>query len=371
VGSLDSLYVTFTVIQTVVLILAIRLLDPYEHEPLSLIGLMAVWGGTGAALLAWTWNARAKALLPNSVGLVFGSAITTPVVEEVAKGATLAIVFALAYWLHRRFGARQLGGVTDGIVYGTAIGLGFAFTEDVQYGLMHGIDALVARRNFFGYGALHHAIFTAAFGVGLGMVVWTKRRAMRVLWPIVGLLIAIGLHALNNGLTDVLLVRKFGLDQLAERAASGTSETTAAYEAARQSADRIASLVDYLLFLAVGLAVWLWLALQRRVITTQLIDEAGAGIVTSRDVELTPYYWRRQRRRWNLIRRRQVQRARVEEALHVHLARLAFAKWRQAKGAFADKGEVDRSRLEVARLKAEQRFVRLVGTPPNQSSAQP
>jgi hypothetical protein len=264
-----------------------------------------------------------------------------------------------------------LGGVTDGIVYGAAIGLGFAFTEDVQYGLMHGTEALVARRNFFGYGALHHALFTAAFGVGLGMAVWTKRRAMRVVWPIVGLLVAIGLHALNNGLTDVLLVRQFGLDQLAERAASGESETTAAYEAARHWADRIASLVDYLLFLAIGVAIWLWLARQRRVITSQLTDETASGIVTSRDIELTPYYWRRQRRRWDLIRRRQVQRARVEEALHVHLARLAFAKWREAQGAVADNGEVDRSRLEVDRLKAEQRFVRLVGTPSERSSAQP
>lgn len=357
--SLDSLFVTFAVIQTVVLLLAIRLIDPYEHEPLSLIGLLVVWGATGAALIAWTWNDRAKDLLPDDVTLALGAAITTPVVEETAKGAALLVVFALTYWLHRRFGARQLAGINDGIVYGAAIGLGFAFTEDVQYGLVKGFDALVARRDFFGYGALHHALYSALFGVGLGMIVWTKRKAMRLVWPIIGLLVAIGLHALNNGLAKGLLVRRFGLAPVASWTA-GDAPIPLGFEAAERSFESIAAIVDLFVFLAAGLGVWLWLARQRRIIADQLSDETESGIVTSRDVSLTPHYWRRQRRRWDLTRRRQLQRARVEEALHVQLARLAFAKWRAAEGAMTVEGDVDRGRASVTRLKAESRFVRLV-----------
>jgi RsiW-degrading membrane proteinase PrsW (M82 family) len=310
VASLQALAVTFAVIQTVILILAIRLLDPYEHEPLTLIGLMAVWGAAGATLIAWDWNDR---IAP------------TPVVEEVAKGTALVVVFVVAYWSSRRFGGRRLEGATAGLVYGAAIGLGFAFTEDVNYGLFNGLGDLVARRNYLGYGALTHSLFTAVFGVGLGLAFVTRRKVMRVVWPALGMLTAIALHWLNNDLDGAL----------------GNAYIN-------------------LVFVVAGVAIWFWLAQQRGVITTELTTEARHGLVSSRDIKLTPRYWRRQQRRWSLVRSAQLQRARAEEFLHVQLARLAFAKRRYDESAPSEARNVTDLREGVRRAKAEVRFARLV-----------
>ncbi|MDQ1479160.1 MAG: protease PrsW [Actinomycetota bacterium] len=357
--TLDSLYVTFAVIQTVLLILAIRLADPYEHESLSLIGLMAVWGAAGAALIAWDWNLRAKDALPNDLAAVLGNAITTPLVEETAKGVALVLVFVAAYFLHRRFGLRALSGATDGLVFGAAVGLGFAFTEDVQYGLTNGIHELYLRRDFFGYGALHHALFTAAFGVGLGLAFSTRRWIMRILWPFIGLLVSMTLHSMNNGLQNFLLVKRFGLDDVAKWLDKPNAPPT--FIDAKTRAANIASVVDFLVFVAAAVGLWLWLAKQRRVITEELTTEASSGLVSRRDIELTPRYWRRQRRRLQLVRAGQLQRAHAEELLYIRLARLAFAARRAVRspGAAAEVALAE-PREAVRRAKAEVRFARLV-----------
>jgi RsiW-degrading membrane proteinase PrsW (M82 family) len=308
----NALPVTFAVIQTVILLLAIRLLDPYEHEPLSLLGIMAVWGATGASLIAWDSNASDRAV---------------PIVEETAKGTALVIAFLLAYGFSRRFGGRRLEGATAGLVYGAAIGLGFAFTEDVQYGLTFGIHKLIVRRDYLGYGSLTHALFTAVFGVGLGLAFVTRRKLMRVVWPVAGLLLAITLHELNNGLKSF----------------SGR-------------------VVMALAFASAGTAIWFWLAFQRGVITDELTTEAQHGLVSPRDIKLTPRYWRRQKRRWDLLRAAQLQRARAEEVLHTQLARLAFAKRRYDESVPAEAKNVTDLREATRRAKAEVRFARLVET---------
>ena len=362
----NSVYVTLAVIQTVIWILAIRLADPYEHESLGLIGLMAIWGSTGAALVAWDWDNRAKNVLPSDVARVCGLAITTPIVEEGAKGAALVIVFVAAYVLHRKFGFRPLAGAAHGLVFGAAVGMGFAFTEDVQYGLRSGFPALIGRRDFFGYGALHHALFTAAFGVGLGLAFSTTRKVMRVLWPVFGLLTAVGLHALNNGFERFMLVDRFGLDNVSEWLKKPNGEPQV-FDDAQSHAARIASGVDIVVFVAAGIGLWLWLARQRRVITQELTTEAASGLVSRRDIELTPRYWRRQRRRAQLIRRGELQRARAEEFLHVQLARLAFAARRSKRSPRAAPANLAGAREAVRRAKAEVRFARLVETRPTRS----
>jgi hypothetical protein len=65
------------------------------------------------------------------VGETFGPAIAALLVEEVAKGFALVIAFCLSWWAARRFGFLEFEELTDGIVYGAAVGLGFAFTEDL------------------------------------------------------------------------------------------------------------------------------------------------------------------------------------------------------------------------------------------------
>ena len=90
----------------------------------------------GASLLSSLGNRILRDLLDYAspqVEVVFGAALTAPLVEETSKGIALVIVFALSYPIARRFGVRMFNGVTNGIVYGAAVGLGFSFAEDIFY----------------------------------------------------------------------------------------------------------------------------------------------------------------------------------------------------------------------------------------------
>ena len=124
--------------------------------------------------------------------MTVGAIVVAPIVEETCKGAAVLLVF-----LYRR---REFDGVVDGIVYAGMAGIGFAFTENVLYlgrALADsGVDGLAATfvlRCIFGPFA--HPLFTMATGVGFGIAVTTRRRAVRYLAPIVGWLVAVLLHA--------------------------------------------------------------------------------------------------------------------------------------------------------------------------------
>lgn len=123
--------------QTVAFILLIRFLDLYEREPLLYLAFMALWGGTVAVVAVALLNGAIGTFLSSALSpeasAVFGPAISAPLVEELAKGMALGIAFQASYWWSRRFGGLEFEGVTDGIVYGAAIGLGFAFTENVVF----------------------------------------------------------------------------------------------------------------------------------------------------------------------------------------------------------------------------------------------
>src|SRR3546814_11343121 len=56
---------------------------------------------------------------------VFSAIVQAPVVEEVAKGLGVFLIYLAA--------RRSFNGPVDGIVYGALVGAGFAFTENIQY----------------------------------------------------------------------------------------------------------------------------------------------------------------------------------------------------------------------------------------------
>ena len=72
----------------------------------------------------------------------------------------------------------------DGVVYGAAVGIGFAFAENnihfVQEayvrGVAEGFRTLEAREGFLNLNTLSHAIYTASFGLGLGLSTWSRTR---------------------------------------------------------------------------------------------------------------------------------------------------------------------------------------------------
>lgn len=326
--------------QAIIVLLLIRLADPYGREPIGLVAVMVGWGATGAALIALAGNRTVRAMLSENARDVFGNAIAPPLVEEGAKGLALLAAVGPIRWVGKRFGLTIFEGVTSGIVYGAAVGLGFAFTEDVFYfvneaqnqGLESGLDVFVHRRDFFGPAMLHHPLWTAAFGAGLGAATWTASRAGKVLFPLAGFAVAVLMHAINNGLVEAVLTLRYGLDQTA--AWTRGQLVDPAMEDTASTLVTFTNLLDLYVIAMFLAAIVLWIRYQRRIIREELADEVDAAAL---------------RPSWELLKEGQFERWRHHRRLQGELATLGLLKWR-TKHRGGDWERVQRLRREIATL---------------------
>lgn len=171
-------------------------LDRHEAEPPHLLAFAFGWGACVASLGALVVNTGVSRLLDRAVGDVTNtSVLVAPVVEEVLKG--LGVLLLL---LKQR---QEFDGVVDGIVYAAFVGVGFAFLENVLYlGRALGDDQPTSLVAVFVLRCLvspfAHPLFTMAVGVGLGLAARHRGVAHRVGAPVLGLLVAVVLHALWN-----------------------------------------------------------------------------------------------------------------------------------------------------------------------------
>jgi RsiW-degrading membrane proteinase PrsW (M82 family) len=174
-------------------------LDRYEPEPKVFLVLAFGWGAlvaTGGALVVqlvgqlFTGGAEA----PSAV-------LVAPVTEEFGKG----LFVVLLLWLRRHV----IDGLLDGLVYAGIVGIGFAFSENILYyagaytggpgfgsGGLGSATSLFVLRGVFSPFA--HPLFTSMTGLGVGVAVTTRRRALRVGAPLVGYVVAVCLHAAWN-----------------------------------------------------------------------------------------------------------------------------------------------------------------------------
>jgi protease PrsW len=176
-------------------------LDRYEPEPRSLLFAGLAWG----ALVA-----TAGALIFQGAGGVLGFTedqslyLVAPVTEELTKGVFLVLLL----WWRRH----ELDGVLDGLVYAGLVGVGFAFTENVLYlaAAYNGSDGLsdggaAAVTGTFVMRCLvapfAHPLFTAFTGIGVGLSVASRVRAVRLGAPVAGYLLAVLTHGLWNAST--------------------------------------------------------------------------------------------------------------------------------------------------------------------------
>ncbi|NYG58322.1 RsiW-degrading membrane proteinase PrsW (M82 family) [Nocardioides daedukensis] len=233
-------------------------LDRYEPEPRSLLVTALAWGAFVATMLA---------ILVQGLGGWFADltdeqslAIVAPITEEATKGLFLVL---LVIWKRQEF-----DGVLDGIVYAGFVGIGFAFTENILYlsAAYNGTDGS-APGGLAGLGVLFvvrclaspfaHPLFTAFIGIGLGLALSSRSTLVRVLSPVVGYLLAVGLHAAWNGSTLV--------------------------------ADGVGFLVGYALVMVptfvsmVIIAIWVR-SKERTILTRALDDAALRGLIARDDV---------------------------------------------------------------------------------------
>lgn len=192
------------------LVAAFRWLDRVEPGPWRNLLFSFAWGACAAALIAIVANSFATRWIATATADptgadTLGATVIAPVVEESAKAAAVLLVF-----LFRR---RDFTGILDGVVIAGVTATGFAFTENILYlGTAFGTDqitgdsgvASVTAATFFVrivMSPFAHPLFTVLTGIGFGAAALSagRRRVRRMLLPLGGLLLAMGMHALWNG----------------------------------------------------------------------------------------------------------------------------------------------------------------------------
>ena len=258
--ALSGALVAAGVVQTVIYLLFIRVIDLYEREPLRYVVPVFLWGFAVATTVSGVFNTLFKVTLSSvtsvRVANFFTAVVAAPVVEECTKGLALLLIFFVAY-LRSRGRLIEFAGVMDGIVYGSAVGFGFALAEDILYGMRLGAETFVVRRIFGGFA---HAAFTSLTGIGFGLIPFVHTRILKPIPPLLGLLGAMLLHATFN-LTATL----FG---------------------------PLAYVVLLFVILLYLLIIFVWLAFERRTIRDELRDEVGKSI-TPEEYTILPTFFRR------------------------------------------------------------------------------
>lgn len=181
-------------------------LDRYDREPVWLLGLTFLWGAIGAVLFAVVGSSIVGAGITGALALAgsiagidpqalvdaSGPVVVAPMCEEPAKAVFLVYVI----W------NRHFDNMTDGFVYGAAAGLGFGMTENLLYFVSASGDVVswgqtVVIRTL--YSAVMHATASSVVGACLGFARFRGFPAL-VGGGAVGLAVAMGIHALWNGL---------------------------------------------------------------------------------------------------------------------------------------------------------------------------
>ena len=168
-------------------LLIIWRMDSYEREPLKMVLLHFFWGAIGAVffgvILSIILSKQINSLVSDSAQLSFLQTILiAPFVEEITKGFLLLFTVMSV----------KFDNLTDGLVYGGAIGLGFGMTENFLYFIAYAdtltswIGIVIIRS---GFSAVMHCIATASFGAMLGVAKFS-RGSKKILLPLAGLIVA-------------------------------------------------------------------------------------------------------------------------------------------------------------------------------------
>ncbi len=301
----------------VAVVAAVWWLDRYDREPVHLVAGVFVWGALAAPVASVLMEVLIHAVAAGSEAVRhLQVVVAAPLIEEAAKGVAILLVMVIS---------DQFDNPTDGIVYGTAAGLGFAVAENaLAMAAAAGGGTLwpvAAVRTLASSGV--HALATATVGGFLGVAYLSRRAASRIGWGLLGWGAGAALHGLWNG--AVLQV---------ERAGSGAPLAAALGALA----------VAYLGYAGVLAGFLGW---ERRILRRELAEEVRLGVLPAWVAEVIPSYRRRVRGDWWPVRRERTVIARL-------LTRLAF---RKHAVAHLPREEAGLAGLEVVRLRERARRI--------------
>ena len=182
-------------------LLVLRALDRNETEPWRLVLFAATWGAVVAtSLVIWAeglWQAIAVRTLVPGPGLDVSTAFSAGILEELAKGSAVVLLFLVV--------RNEFDDVVDGIIYGAAVGLGFNFMESVSY--MTNLYAVLSPEGVGGEAAgfqwyarqvlglfFGHATYTAFVGAGIGIARQLPDVRKKIIAVAAGFIVAIAGH---------------------------------------------------------------------------------------------------------------------------------------------------------------------------------
>ncbi|MBU9714261.1 glutamic-type intramembrane protease PrsW [Evansella tamaricis] len=142
--------------------------DEYEQEPLSSVIRCFLFG----ALLVFPIMFIQYALMEEGIikSTFMEAFIQTALIEEFLKW----FIVMIAVFHHVHFNQRY-----DGIVYATAVALGFASAENMLYLISNGLETAFLRALF---PVSSHALFGVVMGYYLGCAKFNKKKKVRFLF---------------------------------------------------------------------------------------------------------------------------------------------------------------------------------------------
>ena len=183
------------------LLAGVLYLDRLEPEPPAALVFVFLWGAAVAALIGLIGKGDGSQLLTTpelrsggfaaaSVAAVIGVAV----LEETLKGVALVGLLLLR--------PHEIDGISDGVVYGSMVGLGFALIENIFYyaqATHYGFSDLATTFVLRGVASpVCQALFASLIGAGVAYAATVAKG--RGLWAVgLGWLAAVTLHALWNG----------------------------------------------------------------------------------------------------------------------------------------------------------------------------
>jgi RsiW-degrading membrane proteinase PrsW (M82 family)/pSer/pThr/pTyr-binding forkhead associated (FHA) protein len=183
---------TISLIPAISINLLVNFMDRFKREPWFLRLAAFLWGAIIAippavfieqfidGMISSWWEVH-----PNIVLHSLLQGLDAGVTEETVKGLGLLLLFVV---LRDKF-----DNVTDGIVYGALIGAGFAMVENVvNFVNPRDLLGLIVGRIVLGW--FCHSTFTVCFGASLGYIRHTRVRWQKIVIPLLGYLLAVGLH---------------------------------------------------------------------------------------------------------------------------------------------------------------------------------
>lgn len=323
-GGTDAL--ATAVVLAIFYMVIVRFMDLNEKEPLWAMGLVFAIGFFAAMLLYLIVGTPVL-----EVQLV-GGAVIRELVKILAVGLAIGALEAIG----RGRGWSEVDGPLDGVVYGMAVGFGFAtgavFIRELFVATEGSAAMDIIAQSPVGQlwpvalRGLSEGLFGAVIGAGYGIAALPGKAKQRTVLIIGSGVAAIVLHVAYNLFT---------------RGAAGTG------------AGRTLALLGLFLpvLIVAGLIVWS-LGHEKKMIAKHLGDERASGVVTDDDEKLLKSFGARRAAYLKLLMSGNVDAWGDLKALHNRQVQLAFMKERAAVDSdYQD--EVERLRASIHMLHAE------------------